>query len=159
MDINARLILTETYSSRYAELLKFASNVHSKQDSTDLVADSYLHIMNISDERLNNYLTKRKPYNFIISCIYNLAKDLRHKNSKVILKEDFVELIEEEENRHDLELINKLVSELPSDEHLTITSLALGKYEAKSTGLSRMTIHRTKKRIQKKIKTKYYGNH
>lgn len=159
MDINARLILTETYSSRYAELLKFASNVHSKQDSTDLVADSYIRIMNISDERLNNYLTKRKPYNFIISCIYNLAKDLRHKNSKVILKEDFVELIEEEENRHDLELINKLVSELPSDEHLTITSLALGKYEAKSTGLSRMTIHRTKKRIQKKIKTKYYGNH
>jgi DNA-directed RNA polymerase specialized sigma24 family protein len=158
VDINARLILTETYSSRYAELLKFASNVHSKQDSTDLVADSYLHIMNISDERLNNYLAKRKPYNFIISCIYNLSKDLRHKNSKVILKEDFVELIEEEENRHDLELINKLVSELPSDEHLTITSLALGKYEAKSTGLSRMTIHRTKKRIQKKIKTKYYEN-
>lgn len=158
MDINARLILTETYSSRYAELLKFASNVHSKQDSTDLVADSYLHIMNISDERLNNYLAKRKPYNFIISCIYNLSKDLRCKNSKVILKEDFVELIEEEENRHDLELINKLVSELPSDEHLTITSLALGKYEAKSTGLSRMTIHRTKKRIQKKIKTKYYEN-
>ena len=158
MDINARLILTETYSSRYAELLKFASNVHSKQDSTDLVADSYLHIMNISDERLNNYLAKRKPYNFIISCIYNLAKDLRHKNSKVILKEDFVELIEEEENRHDLELINKLVSELPSDEHLTITSLALGKYEAISTGMCRMTIHRTKKRIQKKIKTKYYEN-
>jgi hypothetical protein len=158
VDINARLILTETYSSRYAELLKFASNVHSKQDSTDLVADSYLHIMNISDERLNNYLAKRKPYNFIISCIYNLSKDLRCKNSKVILKEDFVELIEEEENRHDLELINKLVSELPSDEHLTITSLALGKYEAKSTGLSRMTIHRTKKRIQKKIKTKYYEN-
>lgn len=159
MDINARLILTETYSSRYAELLKFASNVHSKQYSTDLVADSYIRIMNISDERLNNYLAKRKPYNFIISCIYNLSKDLRCKNSKVILKEDFVELIEEEENRHDLELINKLVSELPSDEHLTITSLALGKYEAKSTGLSRMTIHRTKKRIQKKIKTKYYGNH
>lgn len=158
MDINARLILTETYSSRYAELLKFASNVHSKQDSTDLVADSYIHIMNISDERLNNYLAKRKPYNFIISCIYNLAKDLRHKNSKVILKEDFVELIEEEENRHDLELINKLVSELPSDEHLTITSLALGKYEAISTGMCRMTIHRTKKRIQKKIKTKYYEN-
>ena len=158
MSINARLILTETYSTRYAELLKFASNVHSKQDSTDLVADSYIHIMNISDERLNNYLAKRKPYNFIISCIYNLSKDLRCKNSKVILKEDFVELIEEEENRHDLELINKLVSELPSDEHLTITSLALGKYEAKSTGLSRMTIHRTKKRIQKKIKTKYYEN-
>jgi RNA polymerase sigma factor (sigma-70 family) len=152
------LILNQTYSSRYAELLKFASNVHSKQDSTDLVADSYIRIMNISDERLNNYLAKRKPYNFIISCIYNLSKDLRCKNSKVILKEDFVELIEEEENRHDLELINKLVSELPSDEHLTITSLALGKYEAKSTGLSRMTIHRTKKRIRKKIKTKYYEN-
>jgi len=152
------MILKEVYSTKYDELLKFASNVHSKQDSTDLVADSYLHIMNISDERLNNYLAKRKPYNFIISCIYNLAKDLRHKNSKVILKEDFVELIEEEENRHDLELINKLVSELPSDEHLTITSLALGKYEAKSTGLSRMTIHRTKKRIRKKIKTKYYEN-
>lgn len=158
MSINARLILNQTYSSRYAELLKFASNVHSKQDSTDLVADSYIRIMNISDERLNNYLAKRKPYNFIISCIYNLSKDLRCKNSKVILKEDFVELIEEEENRHDLELINKLVSELPSDEHLTITSLALGKYEAKSTGLSRMTIHRTKKRIRKKIKTKYYEN-
>lgn len=152
------MILNQTYSSRYAELLKFASNVHSKQDSTDLVADSYIRIMNISDERLNNYLAKRKPYNFIISCIYNLSKDLRCKNSKVILKEDFVELIEEEENRHDLELINKLVSELPSDEHLTITSLALGKYEAKSTGLSRMTIHRTKKRIRKKIKTKYYEN-
>jgi len=158
VSINARLILNQTYSSRYAELLKFASNVHSKQDSTDLVADSYLHIMNISDERLNNYLAKRKPYNFIISCIYNLAKDLRHKNSKVILKEDFSDLIQEEENKHDLELINKLVSELPSDEHLTITSLALGKYEAKSTGLSRMTIHRTKKRIRKKIKTKYYEN-
>jgi DNA-directed RNA polymerase specialized sigma24 family protein len=114
--------------------------------------------MNISDEILNNYLAKRKPYNFIISCIYNLAKDLRHKNSKVILKEDFSDLIQEEENKHDLELINKLVSELPSDEHLTITSLALGKYEAKSTGLSRMTIHRTKKRIRKKIKTKYYEN-
>jgi len=152
------MILKEVYSTKYDELLKFASNVHSKQDSTDLVADSYIRIMNISDERLNNYLAKRKPYNFIISCIYNLAKDLRHKNSKVILKEDFVELIEEEENRHDLELINKLVSELPSDEHLTITSLALGKYEAKSTGLSRMTIHRTKKRIRKKIKTKYYEN-
>ena len=159
MSINARLILNQTYSTKYDELLKFASNVHSKQDSTDLVADSYLHIMNISDERLNNYLAKRKPYNFIISCIYNLAKDLRHKNSKVLLKEDFSDLIQEEENKHDLELINKLVSELPSDEHLTITSLALGKYEAKSTGLSRMTIHRTKKRIQKKIKTKYYGYH
>ena len=158
MSINARLILNQTYSSRYAELLKFASNVHSKQDSTDLVADSYLHIMNISDERLNNYLTKRKPYNFIISCIYNLAKDLRHKNSKVILQEDFSDLIQEEENKHDLELINKLVSELPPDEHLTITSLAIGKYEAISTGMCRMTIHRTKKRIQKKIKTKYYGN-
>lgn len=159
MSINARLILNQTYSSRYAELLKFASNVHSKQDSTDLVADSYLHIMNISDERLNNYLTKRKPYNFIISCIYNLAKDLRHKNSKVILQEDFSDLIQEEENKHDLELINKLVSELPPDEHLTITSLAIGKYEAISTGMCRMTIHRTKKRIQKKIKTKYYGYH
>ena len=159
MSINARLILNQTYSSRYAELLKFASNVHSKQDSTDLVADSYLRIMNISDERLNNYLTKRKPYNFIISCIYNLAKDLRHKNSKVILQEDFSDLIQEEENKHDLELINKLVSELPPDEHLTITSLAIGKYEAISTGMCRMTIHRTKKRIQKKIKTKYYGYH
>ena len=148
MNINARLILTEIYSTRYAELLlKFASNVHkSKHDSTDLVADSYLHIMNISDERLNNYLAKRKPYNFIISCIYNLSKDLRRKNSKVILKEDFSDLAQEEENKHDLELINKLVSELPPDEHLTITSLALGKYEAKSTGLSRMTIHRTKKK-------------
>lgn len=152
------MILTDTYSTRYAELLKFASNVHSKQDSTDLVADSYIHIMNISDERLNNYLTKRKPYNFIISCIYNLAKDLRHKTSKVILKEDFSDLVQEEENKHDLDLINKLVSELPPDEHLTITSLAIGKYEAKSTGMCRMTIHRTKKRIQKKIKTKYYGN-
>lgn len=158
MGINARLILNQTYSSRYAELLKFASNVHSKQDSTDLVADSYIRIMNISDERLNNYLTKRKPYNFIISCIYNLAKDLRYKNSKVLLKEDFSDLVQEDENKHDLELINKLVSELPADEHLTITSLALGKYEAKSTGLSRMTIHRTKKRIRKKIKTKYYEN-
>lgn len=158
MSINARLILNQTYSSRYAELLKFASNVHSKQDSTDLVADSYLHIMNISDERLNNYLAKRKPYNFIISCIYNLAKDLRHKKSKVILQEDFSDLIQEEENKHDLELINKLVSELPPDEHLTITSLAIGKYEAISTGMCRMTIHRTKKRIQKKIKTKYYEN-
>ena len=159
MNINARLILTETYSSRYAELLKFASNVHSKQYSTDLVADSYIHIMNISDERLNNYLAKRKPYNFIISCIFNLSKDLRYKNSKVILKEDFSDLVQEDENKHDLELINKLVSELPADEHLTITSLALGKYEAISTGMCRMTIHRTKKRIQKKIKTKYYENH
>lgn len=153
------MILTETYSSRYNELLKFASNVYNKQDSTDLVADSYIKIMNISDERLNNYLTKRKPYNFIISCIYNLAKDLRHKTSKVVLKEDFSDLIQEDENKHDLELINKLVSELPPDEHLTITSLAIGKYEAISTGMCRMTIHRTKKRIQKKIKTKYYGHH
>jgi DNA-directed RNA polymerase specialized sigma24 family protein len=158
VSINARLILNQTYSTRYAELIKFASNVHSKQDSTDLVADSYLHIMNISDERLNNYLAKRKPYNFIISCIYNLAKDLRHKNSKVILKEDFSDLVQEEDNKHDLELINKLVSELPPDEHLTITSLAIGKYEAISTGMCRMTIHRTKKRIQKKIKNKYYEN-
>lgn len=158
MDINARLILTDTYSTRYAELLKFASNVYRKQDSTDLVADSYIHIMNISDERLNNYLAKRKPYNFIISCIYNLAKDLRRKTSKVILKEDFSDLVQEEDNKHDLELINKLVSELPPDEHLTITSLAIGRYEAISTGMCRMTIHRTKKRIQKKIKNKYYGN-
>ena len=158
MDINARLILTDTYSTRYAELLKFASNVYRKQDSTDLVADSYIHIMNISEERLNNYRAKRKPYNFIISCIYNIAKDLRRKTSKVILKEDFSDLVQEDENKHDLELINKLVSELPPDEHLTITSLAIGRYEAISTGMCRMTIHRTKKRIQKKIKTKYYGN-
>lgn len=150
------MILANTYSTKYAELLKFASNVYSKQDSTDLVADSYIHIMNISDERLNNYLAKRKPYNFIISCIYNLAKGLRRKNSKVVLKEDFSDLVQEEENKHDLELINKLVSELPPDEHLTITSLAIGKYEAISTGMCRMTIHRTKKRIQRKIKTKYY---
>lgn len=158
MDINARLILNQTYSSRYAELLSFASNVHSKQESTDLVADSYIHIMNISDERLNNYLLRRNPLKFIQSIIYWLSLDLYKKNSKVILKEDFSDLVQEDENKHDLELINKLVSELPPNEHLTITSLAIGKYEAKSTGLSRMTIHRTKKRIQKKIKTKYYGN-
>lgn len=134
------MVIADTYTTHYNELLKFATNIHSKQESTDLVSESYIWLMKRSDNDLNRYLDKRKPIKIIQSAIYWLSKRLKHSQKKFQLTNDFNHIIDEPSENTLLQIYEQLTKK-----ELKICNAILNR---KKNGLTSRNVSYRKKKLK-----------